>query len=203
MFLLLIPWLVRGRPDFNAKSWLCPHHSPGADNLVQPLLSVITKPHQLRLILILSQLMQDLQDPLCPQMQSPSFLYLWCLLKIPHFVSPSLTWMVWGLLGEQTKEGYTCWCPLSNWPRAETMGGRDFPFNGGGDWTCDRTEGWLDTSIVSASQGMVEVSRRPGKGHAVREPCQAPGCVPNWLCLQPWSHHESLTELMFIDAIFC
>lgn len=69
---------------------------------------------------------------------------------------------------------------------------------------CDRTEGRLAVSTVSASQRRVEVSRGPHKrGSKLGISAKREGVFPNGLSPQPSSHPESLAELMFIDAVFC
>lgn len=92
-------------------------------------------------------------------------------------------------------------CPA---PGPSATGSRSLPCKEVVTPACDRTEGRLEEPMVSGSQGIVEASRGPRKrGTTLGSSAKTEGVFCNSLSLRPWSHHESLAELMFIDAVFC
>lgn len=85
------------------------------------------------------------------------------------------------------------------WPRQSAMGALILLAAEVVTETCGTTEGRLETAKVSASQGMVEVSKGPRKsGSSAR----TEGAFPAARACGP-GLGGSIAELMFIDAVFC
>lgn len=136
---LRFPQLVAAR--LAATSLLSP---TGADNLVKPGLSVITKPHQRQRLLILLWLPRGLQHPFCSLILLPSSLYSGCHQRPPiwsaHPKCGQRTHRPWG--GRLNKTGLGSRpCPPTPaarqpWQSAPVgVGGEQaFSLQGGGDY---------------------------------------------------------------------